>query len=328
MKTGSSLCLGPALHLFIAAILGGAPLSLTHAAAASVRTPACSDCHDVAALLRSSVHGRAEVECASCHTDLADVKEFPHPKPAPVDCTSCHDAPASADHPPACADCHGGHEVQPARELTSSQLGSRLSEMCGTCHEEIVRDYGEGVHGRALKQGNWDVPTCLTCHGGHAIKMTRDPGSPVNAEAQASTCASCHDNNEVARKYGLPPARMQTFRDSFHGLANDYGDREVANCATCHGVHRILPSTDPNSTIAAGNLPATCGRCHPQAGRNFAEGKVHLLDRWEDNPFTYVARRFYRSAIAAMMTVFAVFMAADFTYRRRLRKSRNGGTRP
>jgi hypothetical protein len=199
--------------------------------------------------------------------------------------------------------------------------------MCGTCHEEIVRDYDEGIHGRALNAGNPDVPTCLTCHGGHAIKMIKDPDSPVNSNAQASTCASCHDDNEVARKYGLPPDRMQTFRDSFHGLANAYGDAAVANCATCHGVHRILPSSDPNSTIAARNLPVTCGKCHPQAGRNFARGKVHLLDRWEDNPFTYVARRFYGSAISGMMAVFVLFMVADFGYRRRRRRRRKGGGR-
>ena len=46
--------------------------------------------------------------------------------------------------------------------------------------------------------------------------------------------------------------------------------------ASCHGVHNILPSSDPGSTISQINIVGTCGRCHPGAGENFALGKVHL----------------------------------------------------
>jgi doubled CXXCH motif protein len=319
-------CRPSSLYFLNVVIFLGALAGASRTFAAEAAAPACSDCHDVTTTMSASVHGQAGLECTSCHTGLAGVEEFPHAKPAPVDCKSCHDVPVSPEHPPACADCHGNHSVTRASALTSRDLGARLSAMCGSCHAPIAADYAASVHGRALNAGNPNVPTCLTCHGGHAIKMNKDPGSPVSSLSQASTCAGCHDDNEVAAKYGMPKARMQTFRDSFHGLANAYGDKEVANCATCHGVHRILPSTDPNSTIAAANLPATCGRCHAQAGRNFAVGKVHLLDRWEDNPFTYVARRFYQSAIATMMTIFVLFMAADFGYRRR-RRRRDGGSR-
>jgi hypothetical protein len=41
------------------------------------------------ASLRASPH--AGLECAACHTDLADVKDFPHPtKLAKVECGNCH----------------------------------------------------------------------------------------------------------------------------------------------------------------------------------------------------------------------------------------------
>ncbi|MBI3447914.1 MAG: hypothetical protein HY049_03205 [Acidobacteria bacterium] len=304
----------------VLAVTGG---GLARSAESAGASP-CADCHDVAPAIEKSVHGAAGLACTSCHADLAEVKDFPHAKPNPVDCTGCHEVPASAKHPPACADCHGSHGIARAAALPSARRGPMLSSMCGRCHEAIAREYGEGIHGQELAAGNSDVPTCLTCHGGHAIQMTQDPGSPVNSQAQAMTCASCHDDAEVARKYDIPAARMQTFRDSFHGLANAYGDRAVANCATCHGVHRILPSSDPRSTIAHDNLPATCGRCHEQAGKNFAVGKVHLGDRWEDNRVTYVARRFYLSAIGGMMSVFLVFMIADFRFRRRHRRERPG----
>jgi cytochrome b subunit of formate dehydrogenase len=50
----------------------------------------------------------------------------------------------------------------------------------------------------------------------------------------------------------------------------------VANCASCHGVHNILPSSDPRSTINRANLDATCGKCHQGVTQKFTLTKVHL----------------------------------------------------
>src|ERR1017187_10130432 len=77
-------------------------------------------------------------------------------------------------------------------------------------------------------------------------------------------------------KYNLPPDRVKTFFESYHGLAAQYGSTLAANCASCHGVHKILPSTDPHSSIYKTNLVVTCGKCHPGATENFAQSKVHV----------------------------------------------------
>ena len=69
---------------------------------------------------------------------------------------------------------------------------------------------------------------------------------------------------------------MKTFFESYHGLAAQYGSTLAANCASCHGVHKILPSTDPRSSIYKTNLVVTCGKCHPGATENFAQSKVHV----------------------------------------------------
>ena len=69
---------------------------------------------------------------------------------------------------------------------------------------------------------------------------------------------------------------MKTFFESYHGLAAQYGSTLAANCASCHGVHKILPSTDPRSSIYKTNLVETCGKCHPGATENFAQSKVHV----------------------------------------------------
>jgi formate dehydrogenase gamma subunit len=69
---------------------------------------------------------------------------------------------------------------------------------------------------------------------------------------------------------------VSSYQDSYHGLASKLGSTIVANCASCHGVHNILPSSDPRSTINHANLANTCGQCHPGASENFILGKIHL----------------------------------------------------
>src|SRR5262249_9219336 len=67
-----------------------------------------------------------------------------------------------------------------------------------------------------------------------------------------------------------------TYLASYHGLASKLGSQVVANCASCHGVHNILPSTDPRSTINRANLIKTCGQCHPGVNARFVLDKVHV----------------------------------------------------
>ena len=50
----------------------------------------------------------------------------------------------------------------------------------------------------------------------------------------------------------------------------------MANCASCHGVHNILPSTDSKSTINKANLDTTCGQCHKGVTQKFTQNKVHM----------------------------------------------------
>jgi len=69
---------------------------------------------------------------------------------------------------------------------------------------------------------------------------------------------------------------VTTYLDSYHGLASEGGSAVVANCASCHGVHNILPSSDPRSTINRANLDATCGKCHQGVTQKFTLTKVHL----------------------------------------------------
>lgn len=80
----------------------------------------------------------------------------------------------------------------------------------------------------------------------------------------------------LTQEFGVAGGRVSSYKDSYHGLASQLGSKVVANCASCHGVHNILPSTDPRSMISANHLAQTCGQCHVGAGDNFTRGKIHL----------------------------------------------------
>ena len=80
----------------------------------------------------------------------------------------------------------------------------------------------------------------------------------------------------LSDEFGVEGARATTYLESYHGLASKLGSKVVANCASCHGVHNILPSGDSRSTINRANLVKTCGQCHPGVNEKFALGKVHV----------------------------------------------------
>jgi cytochrome b subunit of formate dehydrogenase len=97
------------------------------------------------------------------------------------------------------------------------------------------------------------------------------------ANIPRETCGPCHESIRLSEKYGLPSGQAAAFADSFHGLALRSGQLTAANCASCHGVHDILPASDPRSHVSPANLARTCGGCHPGAGVNFSLGPVHVV---------------------------------------------------
>jgi predicted CXXCH cytochrome family protein len=61
--------------------------------------------------------------------------------------------------------------------------------------------------------------------------------------------------------------------DSIHGFAlTKQGLLVAASCASCHGSHKILHKTDPNSRTYRANIPSTCGTCHAGPQQAYLEG--------------------------------------------------------
>jgi cytochrome b subunit of formate dehydrogenase len=188
-----------------------------------------------------------------------------------------------------------------------------VPETCGKCHENVLKTYERSIHGKAALEGKLEAPVCTDCHGEHQIKSHLDPTSTVYATALAEkTCAHCHAAEKIITKFHLPADSVQTYLKSYHGLAGRFGDVTVANCASCHGAHDILPSNDPQSSVHKDNLPQTCGKCHPGVTEQLAKGTVHVTPTSSENDIVYYVSRFYIALITIVIGGMLLHNALDF----------------
>ena len=174
-----------------------------------------------------------------------------------------------------CTDCHHSHDILPASNPQSPIAKVNIPATCSKCHKSETAEFMQSIHGQAVMRGVSRSPVCTDCHGIHNI-MTPLDGATASASVATETCARCHEGVTLTKEFGVAGERVSSYKDSYHGLASRMGSRVVANCASCHGVHNILPSSDSRSMISANNLPQTCGQCHIGAGVKFATGKIHL----------------------------------------------------
>ncbi|MEE8479072.1 MAG: cytochrome b/b6 domain-containing protein, partial [Candidatus Neomarinimicrobiota bacterium] len=179
----------------------------------------------------------------------------------------------------------------------------------------IEKDYWDGIHGVLAKRGRVDTPVCTHCHGEHGIISPDDQRSPVSKSKVAElTCSPCHESTTLNEKYGLPAGRLRSFIDSYHGLKSKAGDTHVANCASCHGVHRILQSSDEYSSIHPSNLQTTCGECHPKISERLAASPIHTFsenDANERSPVAIIVEKIYIIAIIVIIGLMLIHWLID-----------------
>jgi len=266
----------------------------------------CAGCHDSgprtgkrekgtpppfnAAALRASPH--AELECAACHTDLAKIKEFPHPeKLAKVDCGSCHPdqqtqygeslhgrAAARGDRlAPACKDCHGTHNVLRPSSPGSPTSTMEIPRLCGGCHREgtavsltrnipqtnILENYMDSLHGEGLfRRGLTVTAVCTSCHTSHFVLPHTDPRSSIAKANIAKTCMRCH-------------ARIETVHQKvIRGELWEKQKNLIPACVDCHEPHKVRRVYYPQ-----GMADRDCLRCHGNANLKVtrAGGSVSLF---------------------------------------------------
>jgi len=271
---------------------------------------------DAQAAYRHSYHASAKkpdgtpaATCVDCHGDAHTILPASDPKSTvyhsniPSTCGTCHgqkflmESTGNSNQPfvsyqesvhgravengsqtaAVCTDCHGAHDILPANNAKSLINKFNVPATCGKCHGQIASVFSQSIHGQAISHGNGLAPVCTDCHGIHTIKAPTGPNSSATDETLSrDTCAGCHQGVRLTQEFGVVGNRVSTYNDSYHGLASKGGSLTVANCASCHGVHNILPSSDPHSTINPANLDATCGQCHKGVTKKFTLNKVHV----------------------------------------------------
>ncbi|RPI06578.1 MAG: cytochrome B [Ignavibacteriae bacterium] len=292
-------------------------------AAGVIGAPDCITCHrhpiskisegaDTAQFKRAQ-----EKICLSCHLDDPNVKARTSPTAgfiASYD-ASVHGSAISRGNGKAanCVDCHGSHDMNKGSNPASRVNKQNIAQTCGTCHADIARAFKSSIHGTALQKGITAAPTCTDCHGEHNILKHTDPKSPVaSTNVSSQVCSPCHSSVKLSQKFGFTSDRYQSYADSYHGLAGKHGSVEVANCASCHGIHDIKLSSDSTSRVSKANLAKTCGKCHPGANENFAKGSVHVIAEQRQEDLLYFVTTGYIVLIIVVIGGMIVHNLLDF----------------
>jgi len=119
-----------------------------------------------------------------------------------------------------------------------------IAGTCGRCHSEVRKLMWKAHMGKPFR-GKCRFADLYKLSWDHHIYAAQDPRSAVSrANVAEKVCANCHNSVRLSQKYGIASDRFASFVDSYHGLASKGGSLAVANCASCHGVHNIKPSSD------------------------------------------------------------------------------------
>ena len=251
---------------------------------------ACLNCHtEIRDEFKASVHGqfnegRNLSHCYDCHGEHRSrapsdtTLRVTNESPAEATCGACHAESvkrynmslhkyaleSGSPRAPRCESCHGAHNIRKVSDPESPMHRSQQVETCAKCHSQIgigldpdvrlprsFENYLESTHGKLLKQGNTEVPVCIDCHGGHAIRGSNNPESTIAQHNIDKTCGKCHDKEQ------------DLYQQSIHYRAMMSGIDDSPTCTGCHGEHLLISPKDPKSKVSHSRIAAeTCGKCH------------------------------------------------------------------
>jgi predicted CXXCH cytochrome family protein len=159
----------------------------------------------------------------------------------------------------------------------AAQPASAAVNTCVSCHSTLA-DARLSAPPAALAQTDVHRErgfTCVDCHGGDgaatdkakAHDASRGYRGKPSGQAVVATCARCHSDAQLMRKYA-PRQRVDQaaeYATSVHGKRLADGDQKVATCASCHGAHGIRRVNDVKSPVFPTNVANTCATCHASA---------------------------------------------------------------
>jgi hypothetical protein len=250
---------------------------------------------------------RAYTVCGSCHPEAyEDYLASSHAQEL---------AAGNADSA-VCSDCHGNHDIAPARADPAALLIEPSVTRCGSCHVEQFDAYRASVHGKALlERGDHEMPACVDCHGIHAMGQA---STPAFRKQSPYMCAGCHADKELMARRGLSTNIMETYVADFHGAttalfaADSSRAPEQAVCIDCHGTHDIVGTTGSASPMLQSKLVAVCQECHPEAGEKFPAAWIgHYAPTPERAAPVFWVRAIYTFILTGVVGALAAHVGLD-----------------
>ncbi len=271
--------------------------------------PACLNCHGSPHAILPVRDPRSPVyplnlphTCGACHGNPKLAKKYGLPNVYSMYVDSIHGLALTRDGllvAATCTSCHGSHAILSHTNPASPTARAHVPATCGKCHAGIEAKYFRGAHGQALRAGVGLAPVCINCHTAHSISNVHTAAWQVKTTAK---CGSCH-----AR-------RLATYHDTFHGQVTQLGFVATARCWSCHRAHQILPASDPKSSIARANLPATCGQCHGRVTSGFTSYDPHAdPGNRRRYPALYYTARFMNLLLLGVFTFFGLHTVLWFS---------------
>ncbi|NOZ01895.1 MAG: hypothetical protein GXP54_08410 [Deltaproteobacteria bacterium] len=187
---------------------------------------------------------RAEQACLDCHEDVVDQERFE---------SSAHHGAKGASVSDACRSCHVGVEV--GDDDDEHEAPEKVS--CDRCHGDAARQVSSSAH-----VGGEKTNRCVGCHGSHYVEKASEKKNGDRLRFQKKTCGRCHE------------AEKTEYENSFHGQSKA---EHVATCVDCHGSHRILSSSNPDSRTYHLNQAETCAACHTDPDAGFSPKKIQAV---------------------------------------------------
>lgn len=234
-------------------------------------TRADMDAMSKAAGFRGKIERKQVPElCGRCHSDGAFMRKYnPSLRTDQLSQykTSVHGKLFAKGDPKVavCTDCHGLHDLRPARDTSSKVHPLNVAQTCSRCHADpaymkgysIPTDqfakYSTSVHHEAMvARGDLSAPTCTTCHGNHGA-------APPGIDSVQNVCSKCHVFQ--AEMYG-----KSSHKDVFQSAG-------LPGCVVCHGNHAISHPTD--AKLGTGPQ-AVCMQCH-QPGDACDQARAEML---------------------------------------------------
>jgi predicted CXXCH cytochrome family protein len=171
-----------------------------------------------------------------------------------------------------CQDCHAdisGRRLHPNPAEVNKDLKDFFQlDTCLDCHDEVMEDLDEGIHGAKKIQDGKKYEYCLDCHHPHyqlrlgENEMAKfDPNRPIGEQ-----CGACHEPRNL-----LPPP----------------SDEDKA-CLSCH------QSAEPGKALARRSIAELCFHCHGAAGTEAQKMTAEMIppiyrEEYQRTPHVQVA---------------------------------------